>query len=109
MKILENYPEILDKKTAFKMTQEEAIKLADCEGQVLQIDAYVLYEDTNSKGDEITLLAVLSDNKIYGTLSNTFIDKFLKIANEFKEEGFSIEVVGGTSKAGRHYISCKLV
>ena len=48
MKILENYPEILDKKTAFKMTQEEAIKLADCEGQVLQIDAYVLYEDTNS-------------------------------------------------------------
>lgn len=109
MKIIENYPETLDKKTAFKMTEEEAIKLTECEGQELQVDAYVLYEDVNSKGEEVTLLSILSDNKVYATISNTFIDKFMKIANAFKEEGFSIEVVGGTSKAGRHYISCKVV
>ena len=57
MKIIENYPETLDKKTAFKMTEEEAIKLTECEGQELQVDAYVLYEDVNAKGEEVTLSA----------------------------------------------------
>lgn len=109
MKVIEKYPETLDKKTAFKMTEDEAIKISECEGQVLEVEAFVLYEDLNSKGEAVTLLSILSAGNVYGTASPTFIEKFNKIADEFKEEGFSIEVIGGTSKAGRHYINCKLV
>lgn len=108
-KILKQYPENLDKKTVYKMTKEEALKISDCEGQVLQVDGFVLYEDVNARGEEVTLLSIFSEGKVYATLSSTFIDKFMDIDENFREEGYSIEVDGGTSKNGRHYITCKLV
>ena len=108
MKVLKQLPDNLDKKSIFRMTEEDALKLSDCEGQELQVDAYVLYEDVNAKGDEVTLLSIMSDNKVYATLSQTFIDKFIKIDEMFRDDGYSIIVEGGTSKNGRHYITCKL-
>lgn len=108
MKILKQFPENLDKRTSYKMTKEDAIKLSDCEGQELQVDAFVYYEDTNSKGEEVTLLSILSDGKTYATLSQTFIDKFLDIDEEFRDDGYSVIVESGQSKNGRRYITCKL-
>ena len=108
MKVLKQYPEVLDKKTVFKMTKEESLKLSDCEGQELQVDAFVFYEDTNAKGENVELLAIKSNDNVYATVSKTFIDKFLEIDEMFRDDGYSIIVDGGTSKSGRHYLTCKL-
>lgn len=108
MKVLKQYPENMEKKKVYKMTREESLKLSDCEGQELQVDAYVFYEDLNAKGDNVTLLSILSGKEVYATVSKTFIDKFLEIDEMFREDGYSIIVDGGTSKNGRHYLTCKL-
>lgn len=108
MKVLKQYPENLDKRSLYKMTKEDSLKIADVEGQELQVDAFVFYEDVNAKGEEVELLSIMSDNEIYSTISKTFIDKFMDIDEMFREEGYSIIVDGGTSKNGRHYLSCKL-
>ena len=108
MKVLKQYPETLDKRNVYKMTKEDSYKLSDCEGQELQVDAFVFYEDTNSKGEQVEILSLLSGAQVYSTVSKTFIDKFLEIDEMFRDEGYSIIVDGGTSKAGRHYLTCKL-
>lgn len=106
--IIKKYPDELDKKTIFRMTKEDSIRLSDCEGQTLEVDAFVLYQDTNAKGDNMEVLAIMSSNQVYSTISQTFINNFMDIDETFRDDGYSIIVDGGTSKAGRHYLDCKL-
>lgn len=108
MNILKQYPENLDKKTVFRMTEEDTLKMSDVEGQELKVDAFVLYEDLNRDGEEVELLSIMSGEEVYSTVSKTFIEKFKKIDAKFSADGYSILVEGGTSKAGRHYLSCKV-
>lgn len=109
MNIIRQFPLEMDKRTIYKLTQDEALKMSDCVGQQLEVEAFVIYDDVNAKGENVRLLSVLNEGKTYTTSSKTFIEKFEGMAELFAEDGFIFEVTSGLSKGGRTYYSCTLV
>ncbi|MBO7714453.1 MAG: hypothetical protein J6S85_12830 [Methanobrevibacter sp.] len=90
-------------------------KLSDKAGEIIDIDAWCLYDDISSdkNGNEktSTILAIKTpDNKVFGTNSATFIKSFTDMIDFFKKHGnvdvTRILVDGGTSKSGRNFIQC---
>jgi len=88
-------------------------KMADAKGEVLNIAKFVLYKDTDTKGDEMMVLAVETvEGAKYATNSKTFIRNFCDIlaiyeaGNEIIPSHF---VVGsGRSKSNREYLTCDI-
>ena len=97
------------KGEVFNMTQGNPDKVSEHKGEVMELDGWVLYEDENSKGQTQRVLALREKNGyISATISNTFINQFLKIVEFMGDEEYNIRVVGGTSKNGREYITCEV-
>lgn len=85
-------------------------KLSDAVEQVVEFSAYALYEDVNAKGEENEILSFITpEGEVFATISKTFKDEFFKMVEFFEGEGVSVtafKVLGGTSKAGRPFITC---
>ena len=45
---------------------------------------------------------------IMATISKTFIEQFEKMSEFMGDDDYKVQIVGGTSKNGREYISCKV-
>lgn len=115
MKIIKSYPENLTMKQAYNMTRNpDSRPMKTLEGATFNIEAYALYEDENAKGDTQEVLALLtSDGDTFSTISATFKRDFEAIVDVVNLYGadlttVDIEVIGGESKQGRHYIGCKM-
>lgn len=115
MKIIKSFPENLTMKQAYSLTlNPESRSMKTLEGATFNIEAFALYEDVNAKGDEQEVLAVLtSEGDTFCTISATFMRDFAAIVDMVAYYGadlatVDIEVIGGESKQGRHYISCKM-
>ena len=84
--------------------------MRDAEGMNVPVVNWMLYSDTDKEGNEQTLLSILSeDNVAYATNSRTFIESFSTLCDMFEDAGeeiTAIKVIGGQSKAGRHFITC---
>lgn len=96
-----------DKKTLYKLTRARGDKMSDREGK-FPVDAYLLYEDENSKGEIQEVLAVLSGGEKLETVSPTFIREFNAICDIMGNDPFAIIIVHGKSKGGRNFITCEL-
>ena len=88
-------------------------KMADFEGEVLNIWKFVLYADENSEGVETVVLAVeTTDGVRIATNSKTFVRNFsdiLAIYEEGKEELPTRFIVGsGKSRSNRKYLTCDI-
>ena len=94
----------------YKMTQDAGIqKMSEKENEVITVADYTLYKDTDKDGVERTVLSIMDkDGNCYATNSATFQKDFDAMVNIFGESLISIKVVGGTSKANRHFITCSL-
>jgi len=102
----------LTKKEAYKMTMDAGIKkMKDFIGSSLDVYAYCVYTDFDSKDNkEVEVLSVMdTDGNVYATNSATFKRDFVNIAELMADEDFSIGVTSGTSKAGREFITCTLL
>ena len=88
----------------------EIRRTRDAEGMNVPVLNWMLYSDTDKDGNEQTLLSILSeDNVAYATNSRTFIESFDTLCDMFADSGeeiTAIKVIGGQSKAGRHFITC---
>lgn len=88
-------------------------KLVDLKGQTIELKSWALYEEANNKGEMVKILSLLTkEDKGYATNSATFIRDFESAVDMFKEFGdefHQIQVVPGTSKNGREYISCLVI
>ena len=88
-------------------------KMADFEGEVLDVLKYVLYKDINGQGDETSVLALetVAGAKI-ATNSKTFIRNFSDILAMYADAGEDAPtrfIVGsGTSRSGRKYLTCDI-
>ena len=84
--------------------------MRDAEGMNVPVVNWMIYSDTDKEGNEQILLSILSeDNVAYATNSRTFIESFGTLCDMFTETGeeiTAIKVIGGQSKAGRHFITC---
>lgn len=104
MKIIKSFPEELSKRDAYKLTESQTTrKLVDLSGSVIEPSKWVLFED-----EDKTVLALEADGELFGTISGTFIDAFVKAFDELDTDMGPIRVVTGTSRAGRTYVICEL-
>lgn len=111
MNVIRQYPEGMDKKTAYRlMNSNAAKKMLAAEGSQLEIAAWVVYEDVDESTGEIKKVLSLSttDGEIFGTISPTFIREFEKMADYFGDDLTDITVISGKSKSGRTYITCDI-
>lgn len=115
MKITKSFPENLTMKQVYNLTRNpDSRSMKTLEGATFNIEAFALYEDVNSKGEEQEVLAVLtSEGDTFSTISDTFKRDFAAIVDVVNQYGVDlaavdIEVIGGESKSGRHYIGCKM-
>lgn len=101
----------LTKKEVYQMTMSPKIqKISDNKGVVIDVAAYCFYSDEKADGKTVDILSVMdADGSIYATNSPTFRDDFERICAIMDGEDFSIEVISGTSKAGREFVTCALV
>ena len=115
MKIIKNFPENLTMKQAYSLTcNPDSRPMKTLEGATFNIEAYALYEDENAKGETQEVLAVLtSEGDTFSTISGTFkrdFEAIVDVVNQYSADlaTVDIEVIGGESKQGRHYIGCKM-
>ena len=111
MKVIRSKNENLSVKEKYLMSMSPEIRrMRDLEGMTVPVLNWMLYSDTDREGNEQTLLSILSeDNVAYATNSKTFMEAFTDLCDMFMDNGEEINVVkviGGQSKAGRHFITC---
>ena len=97
------------KKVMYKLTRAKGQNIKDLEnGERVQVDAWALYTDVNTKGTEQTVLAIISGDKKYHSISPTFQRDFADIVSLMDGEDFAIIITKATSKAGREFVTCEL-
>lgn len=98
----------------YNMTKSNNVrKMSDAEGEVLNISAYVIYEDVNKDDQAIEVLAVETVEGVnYATNSSTFIRNFRDIRSMHEsmnaEPPTAYRVGSGVSKNGRKYFCCEI-
>lgn len=109
MKIEKSYPENLTNKQKYALTMSpKTNKMKDAKGTVLEVAAWCRYSDVDKDGNERQVLSILTpENETYATNSATFMDDFKSMCDLFGDNGITaVEVISGTSKSGREYITC---
>lgn len=96
-------------ETKYNLTMNPEIeKMSEQEGKMIEFDAWMLYKDDEAANPVLAIQA--KDGSVYATNSTTFIQSFKDIVSLFETEPdaefTSLKVHGGTSKAGRHFITC---
>ena len=110
MEILKTSKELTAKEKYFLTMSPAVQKMKDVVSQEIELAAWCMYKDLNSKDEIQTILSIsTSENEVFATNSPTFIEDFLKMQTVFEESGEkvnSIKVISGMSKAGREFITC---
>ena len=78
-------------------------------GERIDVSAWAIFEDVDKKSGAVhEVLSVLTpDNEVFSSISPTFQNDFLDMAELFHND-FAFEVISGMSKAGREFITCAL-
>ena len=111
MELIKAFPEELDQRTIYKMMKSPDVNnMSDAEGSVLEVAAWIAYNDTDSGTGEIReILTILTtDGEMFGTVSGVFQREFKDITKFFGDDVGAIKVISGKSKAGRIFITCSV-
>lgn len=110
MTITQIFPENASKGTIYNLTMSPKMKqMRTLKGSRVEIAAWCIYEDTNAKTGELQpILSIQTpEGEVFGTNSATMQADFLRMVDVFGADGIgAIEIISGTSKAGREYITC---
>lgn len=99
----------------YKLTLAQGSKkMADQEGQEIEVDCFCLYRDMSKDEDgketEKEILSIRTrDGDILGTISETFKRDFFDLVNFFEDAGEplpTIKVISGKSKKDRKFVTC---
>ena len=107
MNIVEKRPEEMSKKTAYMLTAAPDSKsIKDLEdGTVFTVDAYIKYEDVNGRGENVSILALNTEQGVMACQSQTFKEQFDTIVSIFDLPA-TIKKLSGKTNAGREFITC---
>lgn len=110
MNIIKTSKDLTPQEIYFLTMSPTVQKMSDAESQIIEVEAWAIYEDENSKGELQTILAIKTpENEVFATNSATFKEDFIKMNELFEGMGVTvnaIKVSSGTSKAGRKFITC---
>lgn len=109
-------------KEIYNMTQDKAVISVKNvpTNSILHVNGYVIFEDTNSKGETSEILSLLGTNdagvmEVWACQSETFKSSFMVIVDIMSqthmniEDGVDIQKLDGESKSGRPYVDCRWV
>ncbi len=108
MTIINRSKELSPKETYLLTKAVNSHKMKASVGEAIHVSAWVVYEDTDKKDPTKTntVLAITDGTEVYATNSATFLESFMGIVEIFGNEGYTVTVDLGTSKAGREFIQC---
>lgn len=85
-------------------------------GAEITPSGWLVYHDTNSKGEEVEILSImginaLGENQVWSCQSQTFKQNFYDIDSIFESvpDSYAIKKISGQTKAGREFVNCDLV
>lgn len=111
MEVIKKFPENMDARTQYKMMKSpEVKKMSDAVDSVLEVNAWIVYNDIDTKtGEQKEILTLqTNDGEMFGTVSDIFKREFEGIVDFFGSDIGAIKVVGGRSKANREFITCTI-
>lgn len=108
MTIIKQFPETIDNATKYDLLRSPKIeKMANVKGQRLDVVAYIIREETQESGEIVKICSVKTqDGDMYATNSKTFIREFEAVIECAGDQPFSLDVLDGVSRAGRHFVTC---
>ena len=109
MEVIKKFPEDMNVRTAYKMMKSPDVKkMSDAEDSILEVKSWVRYSDIDTETGEVKEILTIEtvDGEMFGTISDTFKREFDDIVSFFGKDVGAIKVIGGTSKAGRKFITC---
>lgn len=111
MEIIATNKELTKEEKYFLTKAQDVQKMTEAVGQTLDLEAWAIYKDHNSDGEEVELFSMLTeDGDKFATNSQTFISAFREILDIFEPEEIKrIKVMDGTSKNNRTYVTCAYV
>lgn len=102
-----------NKKAFYKLTEEESTSVQDMTDEQLDskydMIAFLLYENTNSKGKVNEVLTIQTDKGLFTTISGTLKESFFKIVDLMGDEPYQIRFLKGVSKNGKEFVDCRMV
>lgn len=108
MNIIKTFPAELTNEQKYQLLRSPKMgRMSDVKGQRLNVTAYILREEQTDDGEVNKICSILtSDGDMYATNSVTFIREFEAIIECVGDEAFSLDVLDGLSRNGRHYVTC---
>ena len=101
----------LSKKDAFRLANTNgSSRMIDLAGKEIEISKWLYATTIETRNDGETLEKDVlyieqSDGTIMGSVSPTFINSFMNIADTFGDDFHRIRIVKGISKNGREYVT----
>ena len=108
MNIIEKGGDYTKKEIYTLSKSPRAEKMSSHVGEIIQVDKYLIYEDGENRDTPFQILSVQSGDMVVATNSATAIKEFRGILELMDGEPFSIEILTGTSKNGRTYLTLAL-
>ena len=111
MNVVSKFPEDMDARTTYKLLKAPAKKMSEAVDSVLEVKAWLAYEDADANTGEIreVLTVETIDGERFATVSSIFRREFFDIVEYFGKDVGAITVIGGTSRTGRNFITCSVV
>lgn len=108
--IIRVFDESTTKKQLYAITHsktaEQVKNLPD--GEVIDPVNFVQYVDENNKGEENTVLAIVtSDGRLLTSISHTLQEDFSEMVENF-ELDFQCRKISGVTKAGREFVTVEM-
>lgn len=107
MNIYYKNPENISKKNVYLMTKDPSCKSVKniSDNEEFIVSEILQYTDTNSKGEGVDIMAMMTDLGPMACQSQTFREQMRDIIEIF---GLPVKIkkISGTTKAGREYITC---
>lgn len=112
MQILKQSGELDAIKVYNLVMNPQTRKMRDVKGQRVEISYWAHYLDADkSTGEAMEILSIATpEGETFATNSPTFINDFnsmVELFESFGQKVNAVEVIGGVSKAGRDFITCK--
>lgn len=99
----------------YLMTKSPSIKTVNSvtDGDTLSVYAYLVFEDTNAKGQTSEMLSIMGtdssgEQSVWTCQSETFKRNFYDLVDIFHEDPFTIVKISGVTKAGKDFVNCDL-
>lgn len=108
MNILKTSKE-LTRMQAYKLrSSKESHSFKDAAGIEIEVAAWMNYEDVNSQGVMVDILAIMTpEGEVFAGQSETFKRSFFEAVDIFGDDLEAIMVVTNIARSGREYVDCE--